>query len=149
MQRPKSTNGAGTTRLAVLIAVMAAPVAAQQTALDPTAPPAVLQEAIRQAERQIDEAASENAGPSADETQAPPPSPTELTLIVEEAIHGQWRRRAVIGGRVVTADAETEAGVIERIGRSSVEITNESGTGTRSITGGDITRETPDRRIKE
>lgn len=142
MLRPDSTRYTAALLLTVLIAVLTGVASAQDATLDPTEPPAILQETV-----QRDEAQPDQPDTPAAMTDATPPN--RLTLIAGQAIRGSWRRQAVVDNRVVAVGKKTERGTIERIGPSTIETSDESGSHTRSVIDHGVIKETPSSRIKE
>jgi hypothetical protein len=121
--------------VAVLAAAYATLSVAQTAPSDPTEPPDVLIEALQQATRS-DQSSAQATG----DQPAPPQGPT---LVVQQMVDGDWRRRAVMNNRVVRVGDTTDAGTVEAIEFGSVSTSTEDKTEKRPVAGHEVVKHTP------
>lgn len=121
--------------VAGLAAACATLAAAQKPPSDPTEPPDVLIEALQQATRN-----NQSSGQAPSGQPAPPQGPT---LVVQQPVAGDWRRRAVMNNRVVRVGDKTDAGTVEAIEFGSVNTSTDEQTEMRPVADHGVIKRTP------
>lgn len=149
----RTSISAPTTLLAGAVLAAVAGVGQAQELFDPTAPPAILQmpapeetaEAMEEA-LEPDGEAPEQAGAEGDAPTAepaPPPPPPTPVLVVQEAIDGHWRSRALVDGRIVNPGDTVGTAEVTGIDDGAMAIATENGQDNEPVVDHGVVKRRP------